>query len=253
MRTISDRSPRFAGLESRPSLIPERGAIVVAQGDPETQRQRRGLGGDCRGRAAGKVRYTMAPPPDHLVTLPDAALMELITGMDADAFEAFYDRHVSSAYALAYRIVGSRQPADDVCQEAFLAIWRSASRYDPKLGNARSWVLAVVRNRSIDYLRRATRTKQREVQDEALAERHPAPAADNTETAALRSAAAGETRLLLDELSDDQRRVIELSFYSGYSHSEIAEMLALPLGTVKARMNRGLAKMRGVLSAGGAS
>lgn len=191
--------------------------------------------------------------PDHLVTLPDASLMERIAGMDPDAFEAFYDRHVSSAYALAYRIVGSRQPADDVCQEAFLAIWRSASRYDPKLGNARSWVLAVVRNRSIDYLRRATRTKQREVQDEALAERHPAPAGENTETAALRSAAAGETRLLLDELSDDQRRVIELSFYSGYSHSEIAEMLALPLGTVKARMNRGLAKMRGVLSAGGAS
>jgi RNA polymerase sigma-70 factor (ECF subfamily) len=193
----------------------------------------------------------MAPPSDHLSTLSDAALMARVARMDAEAFEVFYDRHISSAYALAYRIVGSRQPADDVCQEAFLSVWRSAARFDPELGNARSWILAVVRNRAIDHLRRVTRTKEREVADEALAERHPAPRDQGTESTALRNAQAGETRLLLDELSDDQRRVIELSFYSGYSHSEISEMLELPLGTVKARMNRGLARMRNALPDGG--
>jgi RNA polymerase sigma-70 factor, ECF subfamily len=195
----------------------------------------------------------MAPPAEHLTTLSDRALMERVAQMDPEAFEVFYDRHVSSAYALAYRIVGSRQPADDVCQEAFLSVWRSAARFDADLGNARSWILAVVRNRAIDHLRRVTRTKEREVADEALAERHPAPHDEGTESSALRNAQAGETRALMDELSDDQRRVIELSFYSGYSHSEISAMLELPLGTVKARMNRGLARMRTVLSAGEAS
>jgi RNA polymerase sigma-70 factor (ECF subfamily) len=195
----------------------------------------------------------MAPPSDHLSSLSDPALMERVSRMDPEAFEVFYDRHIQSAYALAYRIVGSRQPADDVCQEAFLSVWRSAGRYDASLGNARSWVLAVVRNRAIDHLRRASRTKEREVADEALAERHPAPQDQNTEATALRHAAAGETRELMNELSDDQRRVIELSFYSGYSHSEIASMLGLPLGTVKARMNRGLARMRSALPAGGAA
>ncbi len=189
-------------------------------------------------------------PSDHLPALDDRALLQRVAGKDADAFEAFYDRHVVAAYALAYRIVGSKQPADDVCQEAFLALWRSANRYDPRQGEARSWLLTVVRNRAIDHLRRVTRTKDREVADEALAERHAAPADQDTQATALRHAAAGEARELLGELSEDQRRVIELSFYSGYSHSEISALLELPLGTVKARMKRGLTKMRTVLGGG---
>lgn len=193
----------------------------------------------------------MVPSPDHhLSALDDGALLQRVAGQDADAFEAFYDRHVLAAYALAYRIVGSKPPADDVCQEAFLAIWRSASRYDPRLGQARSWLLTVVRNRAIDHLRRVTRTKDREVADEALAERRPAPRDQDTQAIALRHAAADEAQVLLGELSEEQRRVIELSFYSGYSHSEISALLDVPLGTVKARMNRGLTKMRSVLGGG---
>lgn len=193
----------------------------------------------------------MAPPSESLSGLADHVLVERVAGMDADAFETLYDRHLSSAYALAYRIVGSAAPANDVCQEAFLAVWRSAGTFDAALGNVRSWVLTIVRNRAVDHLRRVTRTKDHEVQDEALAERHPAPAAAGTEASALRSAEAGNTRELLDVLSPEQRNVIVLSFYSGYSHSEIAAMLELPLGTVKARMNRGLAKLRSTITAGG--
>ncbi|MGE4428427.1 MAG: RNA polymerase sigma factor [Solirubrobacteraceae bacterium] len=193
----------------------------------------------------------MTPPPDHLAELPDGELMARVTATDPDAFEVFYDRHVTAAFALAYRIVGSRQAADDVCQEAFLAVWRSASRYDAGLGEVRSWLLTVVRNRAIDHLRKVTRNKEHEVHDEALAERHPAPAREGTEHEALRRTEAEATRTLLERLNAEQRRVIELAFYSGYSHSEIAEMLVLPLGTVKARINRGLARMRTDLAAGG--
>ncbi|WP_320672115.1 RNA polymerase sigma factor [Patulibacter defluvii] len=191
----------------------------------------------------------MSPSP--LEALPDAALMERVVARDADAFEALYDRHAGAAFALAYRIAGSRPAADDVCQEAFLAVWRSAAAYDPRQGGVRSWMLTIVRNRAIDHLRRVTRIKEREMVDEALDERHAAPAAQDTEAAALRRTSGAETREVLGELSPDQRRVIELSFYSGYSQSEIAGMLELPLGTVKARMNRGLARMRNVLAAGG--
>jgi len=192
-------------------------------------------------------------PLEPDTTPSDAALMARVAAMDADAFERLYDRHAGAAYALAYRIVGTRQAADDVLQDAFLTVWRSAGHYDPRLGRARSWILAVVRNRAIDHLRRLTRIKERETPDDARAEREPAPAREQTEAAALRRAAGEEARGLLGELSDDQRRVIELAFYSGYSHSEIAGLLELPLGTVKARMNRGLARMRRVLTAGGPS
>lgn len=194
----------------------------------------------------------MTPPPDSLSGLADHLLVERVVAMDADAFEALYDRHLPSAFALAYRIVGSRGPAGDVCQEAFLAVWRSARTFDASAGSVRSWLLTIVRNRAIDHLRRASRTHEHEVRDDGLAERHPAPVDDGTEAEAMRSTEAGATRDLLGVLSSEQRRVIELSFYSGYSHSEIAAMLGLPLGTVKARMNRGLAKLRSSLSAGGA-
>lgn len=193
----------------------------------------------------------MSPPPDSFSGLADHLLVERVVAMDADAFEVLYDRHLTAAYALAFRIVGSRGAATDVCQEAFLAVWRSARTFDATVGSVRSWLLTIVRNRAIDHLRRATRTHEHEVQDESLAERQPAPAADGTEAEAIRSTEAGATRELLGVLSPEQRRVIELSFYSGYSHSEISTMLELPLGTVKARMNRGLAKLRSTLATGG--
>lgn len=194
----------------------------------------------------------MTPPPDSVSGLADHLLVERVVAMDADAFEVLYDRHLSAAYALAYRIVGSAAPANEVCQEAFLAVWRSARTFDASVGSVRSWLLTIVRNRAIDHLRRASRTNEHEVRDDALAERQPAPADDGTEAEAMRSTEAGVTRDLLGALSPEQRHVIVLSFYSGYSHSEIASMLELPLGTVKARMNRGLARLRSTLAAGGA-
>lgn len=184
----------------------------------------------------------MPPRRDHLARMADEDLMALVADTDADAFEVVYDRHADAAFALAHRILGTRAAADDACQDAWMAAWRSASRYDPRGGSVRSWLLTIVHHRAIDHVRRRTRLRDRTVGDDAAAER--VPGADDTEALALargeRDAAAGALR----ELSKDQRDVVGLAFYSGYSHSEIAGILDVPLGTVKGRMRAGLEQLR---------
>jgi len=191
----------------------------------------------------------MASRSDQLARMADEDLMALIADADADAYEVVYDRHADAAFALAHRILGSRAAADDACQDAWMAAWRSASRYDPRLGSVRSWLLTVVHHRAIDHVRRMTRLRDRTIADDAAAERVAGD--DDTEALALaasdREVAAG----LLEELSGDQRAVVELAFYSGYSHSEIADILELPLGTVKGRMRAGLEKLRHHLEGAG--
>lgn len=180
----------------------------------------------------------------------DADLLDRVAAQDVDAFAAFYDRHAAVAFAIALRVVGSRTRADDVCQESFLGVWRSAGRFDPDLGSARTWVSTIVHNKAIDHVRSERRARDRELRGDALCERLVAAPRDDTETSALRNAQALEVRGLLDVLGDDQREAIELAFYGGCTHVEIAERLGVPLGTVKARINRGLARMRPPLAAG---
>jgi RNA polymerase sigma-70 factor, ECF subfamily len=191
----------------------------------------------------------MASRRDQLVRMADEDLMALIADADSGAFEVVYDRHADAAYALAHRILGSRAAADDACQDAWMAAWRSASRYDPRLGSVRSWLLTVVHHRSIDHVRRRTRLRDRTVADDAAAERVAGD--DDTEALALAASDRELATGLLGELSGDQRAVVELAFYSGYSHSEIAEITGLPLGTVKGRMRAGLEKLRHHLEGAG--
>ena len=173
--------------------------------------------------------------------MADEELMGLVAEMDPAAFEVIYDRHSRAVYSLCHRIVRSPSLADDVCQEAFLSLWRSAGRYDRRLGSVRSWILSITHNRAIDQLRRVTRHDDRQVHDDTLAERMPAP--ESTEGEVLRRLEADETGRLLGHLPPDQRDVVELSFYSGYTHTEIAEMLEVPLGTVKGRMRLALERL----------
>ena len=162
---------------------------------------------------------------------------------DSHAFEVLYDRHGGAAYSLAYRIVGNRGAAEDVAQEAFLSIWRSNARFDIARGSVRSWVLSVVRNRAIDALRRGgAGAPKLDRDDDALLEARPAGA--GTEDEAIRRETSRELRGALESLPDDQSKVIELAYFGGFSHSEIAEMLSMPLGTVKGRMRLGLEKIR---------
>jgi RNA polymerase sigma-70 factor (ECF subfamily) len=191
----------------------------------------------------------MASRSDQLARMADEDLMALIADADADAYEVVYDRHADAAFALAHRILGSRAAADDACQDAWMAAWRSASRYDPRLGSVRSWLLTVVHHRAIDHVRRMTRLRDRTVADDAAAERVAGD--DDTEALAIQAHERDEAAGLLLELSGDQRAVVELAFYSGYSHSEIAGILDLPLGTVKGRMRAGLEKLRHHLEGAG--
>jgi RNA polymerase sigma-70 factor (ECF subfamily) len=181
--------------------------------------------------------------------LADEELMPLIGSKDAGAFEVFYDRHGTAAYSLAYRIVGERAAAEDVTQEAFVSIWRSGARYDRARGSVRSWMLGIVRNRAIDLLRsRSSRAPKLGFDDEAVLEQRPAD--EFTDTEALRRETAREVRGALDELPGEQSKVIELAYFGGFSQSEIATMVGVPLGTVKGRMRLGLEKIRGRLAEG---
>jgi RNA polymerase sigma-70 factor, ECF subfamily len=181
--------------------------------------------------------------------LADEELMPLIGAKDPDAFEVFYDRHGGVAYSLAYRIVGERGAAEDVTQEAFISIWRSGARYDAARGSVRTWMLGVVRNRAIDFLRsKAGRAPKLDFDDDSILEHRPA--AEQTESEALRRETAQEVRGALDELPGEQAKVIQLAYFGGFSHTEIAGMLGVPLGTVKGRMRLGLEKIRGELAEG---
>jgi RNA polymerase sigma-70 factor, ECF subfamily len=181
--------------------------------------------------------------------LADEELMPLIGEKDAGAFKVFFDRHGGVAYSLAYRIVGERAAAEDVTQEAFVSIWRSGARYDRARGSVRSWTLGIVRNRAIDLLRSGSgRAPALGFDDEAVLEQRPAE--EFTDAEALRRETAREVRGALGELPGEQAKVIELAYFGGFSQSEIAAMLGVPLGTVKGRMRLGLEKIRGRLAEG---
>jgi len=183
--------------------------------------------------------------PGAMRSLADEELMQIVLDGDVRAFEVIFDRHASAAFSLAYRMCGRRAAAEDVVQDAFLSLWRSGTGYDPRRGSVRSWVLSVVHNRAIDAMRRTGSKAGRDVPDEGIAER--LPARDATDAEVLRRDDARQVRTALDELPPDQRRVIELAYFGGFTHTEIAEMLDLPPGTVKGRMRLGLNKMRYVL------
>jgi RNA polymerase sigma-70 factor, ECF subfamily len=183
-----------------------------------------------------------------LRSLADEDLMQLVRRGDARAFELVYERHSPAAFSLAYRMVGTRSGAEDVTQDAFLSAWRSGARYDRARGSVRTWVLGIVHHRAIDALRRATVHDRRKSSDEGIEERFEAP--ERTDVEAARREEAGTVRSALQSLPSDQCQVIELAYFGGFTHTEIAEMLEAPVGTIKGRMRLGLKKMRAQLGEG---
>jgi RNA polymerase sigma-70 factor (ECF subfamily) len=191
-----------------------------------------------------RIRPTTDPqePGADLGGMADEELMLLVRRAEPRAFALVYDRHCDAAFGLAYRMVGTRGLAEDVVQEAFLAVWRGAARYDAARGSLRSWVLGIVHNRAIDALRRTLVHERRRASDEGLERTVAAP--ERTDSEAVRKDEARFVRAALDTLPADQRRVVELAYFSGYTHTEIAEVIDAPLGTVKGRMRLGLRKLR---------
>jgi RNA polymerase sigma-70 factor (ECF subfamily) len=191
------------------------------------------------------LRLSTAPSREKLRKLADEELMELVAGNDADAFEVILERHADAAFSLAYRMCATRSLAEDVTQEALLAMWRSATRYDRSRGSVRTWALGIVHNRAVDALRRSGVHERRRASDEGIEESLEAP--ERTDAQAIGNAASHEIRGALEELPLEQRQVIELAYFGGFTHIEIASMLDTPVGTVKGRMRLGLHKLRGHL------
>ena len=183
-----------------------------------------------------------------LRALADEDLMQLMRRGKAAAFELVYERHASAAFSLAYRMVGTRNGAEDVSQEAFLSIWRSGARYDRGRGSVRTWVLGIVHHRAIDHLRRAAVHDKRRASDEGMEERFEAR--ERTDIEVARRDDARTVRKAMDELPAEQCQVIELAYFGGFTHTEIADMLETPVGTVKGRMRLGLKKLRDRLGEG---
>jgi RNA polymerase sigma-70 factor, ECF subfamily len=180
--------------------------------------------------------------------LADEEVMQLVADGNPRAFELIYDRHGGAAFSLAYRMVGNRVAAEDTTQEAFLSIWRSRLRYDQSRGSVRTWVLGIVHNRAIDTLRRGAVHDRRQEAMEGVEERFEAP--ERTDIEAARREEARSVRGALDTLPEEQRRTIELAYFGGFSHSQIADLLDEPVGTVKGRMRLGLDKLRRQLAEG---
>ena len=178
----------------------------------------------------------------QLFELADEDLMAMVHDGEASAFEVIFDRHSGVAFSLAYRMCGRRGMAEDVVQDAFLSMWRSGARYDRTRGSVRSWILRVVHNRAIDAFRRDVVRTSKDVSDDEALQR--LPSGQSTEDEAEHRDEARQVRSALEELPPDQRQVIELAYFGGFTHSQIAKMLGLPAGTVKGRMRLGLNKLR---------
>lgn len=177
--------------------------------------------------------------------LTDEALIALVGRGDDDAFGALYDRFSRIAYGLALRILRDRALAEDAVQDAFLAVWRSASSFKAERSKPSTWVLTLVHRRAVDLVRREERRRADPIDDVE----HPSGGATDAE-ANLRS----QRRLVqeaLRRLPDEQREALELAYYGGFTQSELAERLGQPLGTIKSRMFTGLARLRDLLAEAG--
>ncbi len=183
--------------------------------------------------------------PLHAATESPEATLERVARGDRDALVVLYDRYGPLLLGVAMRVVGNRSEGEDVVQDAFTRAWREASSFDRARGSAVAWLITLTRNRAIDVVRQRRRrvvredTAEREADIAVLGEAPASP--EKMLVEAERSAAV---RLALETLRDEQRRVLELAYFSGLSHSEIAERLGQPLGTVKTRIAQSVKRLR---------
>jgi RNA polymerase sigma-70 factor (ECF subfamily) len=173
--------------------------------------------------------------------LADEYLIASVQDRNAQSFATLYDRYRQAAYSLAYRMMRDPQTAEDLVQEAFLQVWRAAGSYRAERGSVRTWILSIVHNRGIDQLRSSvSRRRMHDKVEATIPTSQPSDAFAET----WRNSQCEQLREALRGLPPEQRRVLKLAYYSGYTHTEIAELLDLALGTVKGRVRLGLKKVQ---------
>jgi RNA polymerase sigma-70 factor, ECF subfamily len=194
-------------------------------------------------------RFDSLEPPGHgkrisdavnrqLAHLSDEALVALAARSEQSALAELYDRYGRTAYGLALRVLRDQTLAEDAVQEAFLTIWRSASKFVPERGKASTWILTLVHRRAVDTVRREQRRRADSL------DRAAEPAVEGVEEDAWLRLQRERVQEALRRLPDAQREALELAYYGGFSQSELAERLGQPLGTIKSRMFTGLSRLR---------
>ncbi len=176
--------------------------------------------------------------------LSDEALVALVARSSDGALGELYDRYGGPAYGLALRVVRDAALAEDVVQEAFLGVWRSAGRFVPERAKASTWIMTFVHRRAVDVVRREEHRR-----GEPL-ERADQPATGSTEEVAWLRFERERVQDALAQLPDQQREAIELAYYGGFTQAQLAERLGQPLGTIKSRVFNGLGRLRELLAEG---
>ncbi len=193
-------------------------------------------------RSFGRVHMPQekrAQPLDHW---SDTQLLQRVAAGDREAFFVLYRRYVNLVYSMALRVLGDTALAEEVTQDVFLKIWQKGAMYDPSRGRFSSWLLSVTRFAAIDRLRHEGRRPRVAENDETQGPRQEEVRQAQVDHTQWQQ--GQELRLLLAQLPPEQREVIELAFFGGLTHRELAAHLNLPLGTVKSRLRLGLAKLR---------
>jgi RNA polymerase sigma-70 factor, ECF subfamily len=174
----------------------------------------------------------------------DPELAERLRAGEVEALGLLYDRHGSVALATALRVVGKRDEAEDVVQDAFVAVWKKIDRYDAARGSLRGWIMTVVRNRAIDRVRaRRTTVDLDDADERSLLRTGPNPTWEDT----LQRASGEDVRAAMADLPDEQRRAVELAYFDGYTYREVAELTGVPIGTANGRLRLALGKLRDAL------
>ena len=188
------------------------------------------------------------PSPEGVSPGPDLAeLLKACGKGDETAFAQLYDATASRVVGLAVRVVRDKAQAEEVAQEAFLEIWKSSGRFDPAKGSPLAWLLTIVHRKSVDRVRSAEASTRR---DTSYHQQNQHVEHDSTAEAAQASLEARRVRGALATLTPAQREALELAYFGGYTHTEVATMLELPVGTAKTRIRDGLIRLRDTMGVG---
>jgi RNA polymerase sigma-70 factor, ECF subfamily len=191
-------------------------------------------------------RVRPVPPPEPGERADDELVRAVAAG-DQSALGEIYRRHAGAVWAVARRVCNDATMAEDVSQTVFVELWRRPGRFDPDRGRLRPWLVAQAHARAVDAVRSETARTRRQERDGRLA----APTVPDVDEAVQAAALSDDVRRAVDQLAEDERAAIVLSYFGGQSYRETAELLGAPEGTVKTRIRRGLMALRRVLEAQG--